>query len=174
MINVRSMVLGCLGSLLLVASVAAQPNQANKLQLIFEQQQQLKNEVDSGKVEGLTERQATMIRKSQQEVFSLIDGKATVDALSLEEKIRLQNALERIEAEIVGTKAAQDDKQVCWRERKLGSKIGLTRCATVAERERVQSDAQYYLSRRGVCILAEQCGWSQEEIADFRIRNSIR
>ena len=55
------------------------------LELIREQQLELKATLDAGDAEGLTPREVNRIRKDQDAVFALIDGKSTLDALSINE-----------------------------------------------------------------------------------------
>ena len=80
------------------------------LQVLVQQQQALKTDLEDGGIEGLTPRQNTVVRKAQAEFFAVTEGKAKLDDLSIDEKIRLENALERINAEVVNTRAASDDQ----------------------------------------------------------------
>jgi len=67
-----------------------------------------------------------MIRKSQAEVPALIEGKPSLDALPIDEKVRLENALESITAQVKGGRLGREDQNVCWRERKTGSQTKVT------------------------------------------------
>ena len=97
------------------------PAEGDSLQVLIQQQQALKADVEDGGIEGLTPRQNTIVRKAQTEFFAVTEGKANLDDLSIDEKIRLENALERINAEIVNTRAGNDNQNVCWRERMSGT-----------------------------------------------------
>jgi len=127
-----------------------------KLDQIVTQQQALKRDLDAGKTDGLTTRQVSVIRKSQAEVFAVTEGKTALDQLSMNEKVRLENALERINAEVKNTRAGQNDKQVCWRERMTGTNTKVTRCGTEAEMREAREGARDFLERPKVC--GEQCG----------------
>ncbi len=118
---------------------------------ILEQQRGIRSALDAGTLDGLTPRQVNAIRRAQTEVFSLTDGKPDLDALSLDEKARLSNALEQINAEMKQTRLAQDEKQVCWRERKTGSTTKVTRCGTQAERDLLRESARTYLETPRIC-----------------------
>ena len=125
------------------AQTAPAPDAAAEdgLQLILKQQNA-----------GLTPRQNTLVRKAQAEVFAVAEGKATMDALSIDEKIRLENALERINAEIVNTRSASDDQNVCWRERVSGSQMKKTRCGTKAEMREAREGARDFMEKPKVCV----------------------
>jgi len=127
-----------------------------KLDQIVAQQQTLKRELDAGKTEGMTTRQVNAIRKAQTEVFAVTEGKTSLDQLSMNEKVRLENALERINAEVKNTRAGRDDKQVCWRERMTGTNTKVTRCGTEAEMREAREGARDFLERPKIC--GDQCG----------------
>lgn len=121
------------------------------LRIILEQQQQLRQDVDQG-VEGLTPRQARIIRKAQDEFFAITQGKTSLDQLTIGDKIRVENALERINAQIANTSASRGDQNVCWRERKTGSKTVVTRCGTQEEIDQAREGARGFLERPRVCV----------------------
>ncbi|MGO4221688.1 hypothetical protein AB4Y64_07500 [Lysobacter sp. TAF61] len=142
---------------------AAQPPAAQQsashedgLQTILTQQQQLQRDLDAGKTNGMTARQVNLIHKSQREVFAVTQGKTRLDQLSMDEKVQLENALERINAEVKGTRAGQDNKQVCWREKQTGTTVNVTRCGTEAEMREAREGARDFLERPKVC--GDRCG----------------
>lgn len=124
----------------------------DSLQIMQQQQRALKADLDDGVVEGLAQRQLGVIRKAQNEFFTVTEGKSTLDQLSMDEKIRLENALERINATVVGTRAASDAQDVCWREAKSGSAMKVTRCGTQAERDQVREGARAWMEKPKVCV----------------------
>ena len=142
----------------LAASAAAQeqPAAQDGLQQILTQQQGLKRDLDAGKTEGLTTRQLNAIRKAQTDVFAVTQGKDRLDQLSMDEKVRLENALERINAEVKNTRAGQDSKQTCWREKVSGTKVNVTRCGTEAEIREAREGARDFLERPKTC--GQDCG----------------
>lgn len=129
---------------------------ASTLDIIRQEQLALQAEIGAGKTEGLTPRQVNAIRKSQTEVFALIEGKSSLDALAIDEKIRLENALESINAQVKGGRKGRDEQDVCWREAKTGSQTKVTRCGTEAERDQVRRDAREFLEKPRIC--AGDCG----------------
>jgi hypothetical protein len=142
---------------LMAASVTAwaeetAPAEGDSLQVLVQQQQALKADIEDGGIEGLTPRQNSIVRKAQTEFFAVTEGKAELDALSIDEKIRLENALERINAEIVNTRAGNDNQNVCWRERMSGTGLKKTRCGTKAEMREAREGARDYMERPKVCV----------------------
>lgn len=121
------------------------------LQLILEQQKNLKSDVDDGGIEGLTLRQNALVRKAQSELFAVTQGKSRLDELSMDEKIRLENALERINAQVVNTRAASDKQDVCWRERVSGTTVKKTRCGTQAEMREAREGARDFMEKGKIC-----------------------
>lgn len=146
-------------ALIVSASAFAQGSRVegkDKLQVIIEQQTALKADLDDGGIEGLTARQGGVVRKAQTEVFALTQGKATLAELSMDQKVQLENALERISALVKNTKAGHDEKQVCWREQKAGSNVKVTRCGSEAEVREAREGARDWLERPKTC--GEDCG----------------
>lgn len=128
---------------------ATPPEQPDRLAEIVEQQRELQQDLDG--IEELTPRQRNMIRKAQTQVFALTEGKSRLDDLSINDKVKLDNALERINAELVNTRAARADQDQCQRERRAGSRLAKTTCATAGERQQMRENARGYLERPRVC-----------------------
>lgn len=124
----------------------------DSLQVLVTQQQALKTDVEDGGIDGLTPRQNSIVRKAQAEFFAVTQGKSKLDELSIDEKIRMENALERINAEIVNTRAASDDQNVCWRERMSGTGLKKTRCGTKAEMREAREGARDFMEKPKVCV----------------------
>jgi hypothetical protein len=142
--------------LLLLPCMATAAAGVDDLQSILTQQRELKSDIEAGRTDGLTTRQVNVIRKAQDQVFKVAEGKQSLDQLSMDEKVQLENALERINAQVVNTRAASDDQDVCWRERKTGSSVKVTRCGTQAEMREAREGARDFLERPKVC--GENCG----------------
>lgn len=137
-------------------AMAVEPSaNEDKLQTILTQQQALKQDIAAGRTEGLSARQTKAISKAQAEVFAVTEGKSRLDQLSMDEKVRLENALERINAEVGNSRAAQDGKNVCWREHISGTGMKKTRCGTEAEKREAREGARDFMERPKVC--GERC-----------------
>lgn len=137
---------------LLVAPISATAEEQDiPLQLMVEQQTALRAELARGPLD-LTPRQIAIMRKAQDEFFRLVEGKTTMDQLAIDEKVQLENALERINAQFVGTSAASANQQVCWRETKTGSKMQVTRCASQQEIDQAREGGRGFLEKPKICV----------------------
>ncbi|MCF7222818.1 hypothetical protein [Marilutibacter chinensis] len=128
----------------------------DRLQVILEQQRELKTDLDDGGIEGLTTRENNRVRKAQEQVFAVTEGKSRLDELSVDEKIELENALEQINAYVKNTRRAGDEQTVCWREKMSGTARRVTRCGTEAERREAREGARDWLERPKTC--GQDCG----------------
>lgn len=131
--------------------VAVAQDESVPLASIVEQQAALRDDLARGPVD-LTPRQVAAVRKAQAEFFGLVEGKTTMAELSIDDKIRVENALERINAQVVGTGAAQGNQEVCWREQRLGSRMSKTRCGTQKEIDQVRENARGYMEKPKICM----------------------
>lgn len=124
--------------------------QDESLQAMVQQQQQLRADLAKG-LDGVTPRQVRIIGKAQDEFFAATQGAQSLDQLSIQDKVRIENALETINAQIVNTSASRSDQDTCWREAKTGSRTKVTRCGTKEEVEQVRRDAQSAMEKRRIC-----------------------
>lgn len=138
-------------ALLLAGRVGASESSNVDLPQIIEQQRQVSAQLADGSL-NLTPRAQNIVKKAQAEVFSIAEGKATLADLNIAEKTRLENALERINASVVGTRAAGDAKQICKRVPVTGSAVRVTRCASQAEWDDVREQSRKSLEKRQVCM----------------------
>lgn len=149
----RTLITAMLVAVVGTASAQGVPaTEQDGLQRILEQQKVLQADLEDGGIEGLTQRQNTLVRKAQAEVFAVTEGKHRIDELSMDEKIRLENALERINAQVVNTRAASDEQNVCWRERVSGTTVKKTRCGTQAEMREAREGARDFLEEAKICV----------------------
>ena len=121
------------------------------LQVLVEQQEALRAQLTEG-IDGVTPRQVRLIDKAQGEFFAIVKGKQSLDELGIEEKIRVENALETINAQIANTRFSADDQQVCWREVQVGSKMMVTRCASQKELDDTKQGARDFMNRPRICV----------------------
>jgi hypothetical protein len=66
--------------------------------------------------------------------------------------VRFAKALESINAEVVGTRGAQEQRDVCWTEAKTGSKMKVARCGTQEEIDETRHGARAWMERPKVCV----------------------
>lgn len=132
-----------------VCAAVAQP--VDKLVEIREQQKLLLAELDSGALK-VTPREAALIRKENSRVLEMLEGQPSLDALGVAERVQLDNALERINALVVGTRRASEDADVCRYERNTSSKIRKLDCATASERQNSRDGARAYMEKPRICV----------------------
>lgn len=137
--------------LVLAPMASAAEEQSTSLQAMVEQQTALRDELAQGP-QDLTPRQVGIMRKAQAEFFRLVEGKTTMDQLAIHEKVQVENALERINAQLVNTNAARANQEVCWRERMVGSKMQVTRCGTQQEIDQAREGARGFLDKPKICV----------------------
>lgn len=151
----RFLSVGMLAGLLVLAgfpggSTLAQ-EAADKLADIRAQQIELQKQIEAGELSHLTKRQQNTISRAQADVFAIIEGKQTLDELNISEKVRLENALESINANFVGTDAAGREQLVCKRVALTGTGMKTTRCAPQAEWDQVRETSRGSLEKQHVC-----------------------
>lgn len=146
-----------LGSVLIAAALAlsapALAGGTATLSQIIEQQKAIASDIDAGKSNDLKAGQIDAIRKAQQKVFSLTDGKTEMKQLTPTERLALKNALEDIKAAWAGSFRAAEIEDVCWQEQTLGSRITKMRCATQEEARIAREGARGYTDRPHACAL---------------------
>lgn len=95
--------------------------------------------------DALTPGQKHTIHAEQKRIRAIVEGKSSLDALTLEQRLQLVNAQERINAAMLGTRDAEEARLVCRRGRPTGSQLARLRCSTVGQdnllREMADRDA---------------------------------
>lgn len=124
---------------------------ADSLEAILEQQRALQQDLEGDRMPDLTRRQINAVRKAQAQVFALTDGKSALDDLTIEEKVKLDNALERINAELAHSRSVRADEDQCRREKRTGTTLQSTQCATAGEREQLRESSRNMLERPRIC-----------------------
>lgn len=107
------------------------------------QQQKVRADLQAGEVysEISAEHRGQVVAALER--MSLVIGDGSIESLSPEKKIAVFNDQELVNT--VLTKAREDSRQICRREKTLGSQMASTQCFTVAERERMKRSSQNYL-----------------------------
>ena len=88
------------------------------------------------------------LKARQERIFALLEPGTALEQMNPREQMELLNAVEEVKA-ILADNA--DQRLECWREKKVGSQMSVTRCATVAEREQVREGARAFKAETGVC-----------------------
>lgn len=142
--------------LLALCSFAVMARKPVDLTRIVEQQRSIAAALASPETKGLDLRQIETVRAAQVDVFAAIGERRELSELNADEQVRLKNALEKINAAMKGTPFAERNREKCWREQKLGTKMKVTRCATQAELDQLREDARGWNERPKTC--AGSCG----------------
>ena len=123
---------------------------AESLAEIRQQQTQIQEELARGELV-LDARSKRTVEAQQRIVFRLIEGRVEVGELTPPKQVELRNALEKIRAAVSQDALAEADREVCWQERRTGSKLTTTVCGTVRERQQAKEGARDYLQRPRIC-----------------------
>jgi hypothetical protein len=143
--NRKTLVLAAL--LVTTMAFAQQPDKADEIRA---QQTQLRADLDAGKYH-LTPRAMTQVRKDQGIVFELLRAKPSVEAMNIQERVTLDNALERINAAVQGTRLAADSTDVCRYQSVVGSRQKRLVCGTQDDRDHAREGARAYLEKPRIC-----------------------
>jgi hypothetical protein len=104
---------------------------------IMREQRAIREQVEgtTGKYSRFKPEAMVRLTRAQETVFRLLDGNQSVDHLDMNQKVELFNALEEVKSVLNDN---ERDRLICKRERKVGTTIRETRCATVAQREELE------------------------------------
>lgn len=136
---------------LMAAAGAAGAQAAPKVEQIRAQQTQLRADLDAGKL-SLSPRVAAQVRRDQDIVFELLQRKPTLEAMNIQERVNLDNALERINTSVQGTRAASEKQDVCRYQRVTGSKEKRMVCGTQDDRDHAREGARAFLEKPRICM----------------------
>ncbi|GAB6195389.1 hypothetical protein [Lysobacter xanthus] len=134
----------------LLAAATAFAQDVPKTEQIRAQQTALRAELDAGTLK-LMPRVAAQVRRDQDTVFELLQRKPTLDAMNIQERVNFDNALERINAAVQGTRLARDDKSVCRYQSVVGSREKQLVCGTVDDRDHAREGARAFLEKPRIC-----------------------
>jgi hypothetical protein len=143
--------------LFVLAAGQAMANARVDLKVILNQQNSINRQIEeSPDGMGIDSTQLDRLRSAQRVVGGIAVKKSTLDQLSPADQIKLRNALGEVYAILKGTRVAQEQRDVCWRERKTGSQIQTTRCATFEELLLTREGARAWMEKPRVC--SGKCG----------------
>ncbi len=133
-------------------------NASESLADIRQQQEQIRDDLAKGTLT-LEAGKRQSVDEQQRVVFGLIDGKQGLGDLNPAQRVSLRNALETINAALSKTSSAEEDREVCWQEKRTGSKLVTTVCGTVRERQQAKEGARDFMQRPRMCA-GPGCGAS--------------
>jgi hypothetical protein len=138
--------------LLVLAAGQAMANPRVDLKVLLNQQNSINRQIDeSPDSMGIDSLKLDQLRRAQRTVADIAVKKSTLDQLNPADQIKLRNALGEVYAVLKGTRVAQDQRDVCWRERRIGSQIQSTRCATFEELLLAREGARAWMEKPPVC-----------------------
>lgn len=122
------------------------------LKVLLNQQISINRQIDeSPDGMGIDSMQLGRLRSAQRIVTDIASKKSTLDQLNPADQIKLRNALGEVYAILKGTRVAQDQRDICWRERRIGSQIQSNRCATFEELLLAREGARAFLEEPPTC-----------------------
>ena len=147
-------------ALLLVVFSASALAAAGRLAEIRLQQEEIRRQTEDsdGRYVRFDKGELAKLRTAQDTVFALLDGVSEVSELRPSQQVDLFNALETVKAVLAANDA---DRQLCWREHRLGSHRIETVCATVAERQQIREGGQEWHGEPSICGSASANATSQ-------------
>jgi hypothetical protein len=78
--------------------------------------------------DALSPRQRQIIHREQRRIFSILQGRSSLDELAPSRRIELWNALQSVNAAIDGSASAEERKLVCTHQNRTGSRVTRVRC----------------------------------------------
>ena len=141
---------------LLVVFSASVPANASRLAEIRQQQEEIRRQTEGadGRYVRFDKGELAKLRAAQDKVFELLDGVSELNELNPAQQAELFNALETVKAVLAANEA---DRQLCWREQRVGSHRIETVCATVAERQQIREGAQAWQGEPAPCAFGAAC-----------------
>jgi hypothetical protein len=106
-----------------------------------QQKDQIERELGDGEIYSeISSQDRATVREALNGIADKLERAGSVEGLTAQQKADVFNDQERINTLL--TKAIDDSRVVCRRERKVGSHRMITECLTVAERRRAYESAQ--------------------------------
>jgi hypothetical protein len=131
-------------SLAASAAFAATKKSATAIDLnasFAQQKAQIERELGDGETYAeISSQDRAAVREALNRIASKLDMAGSVESLTAQQKADVFNDQEKVNT--ILTKASEDSRLVCRREKKVGSHREITECMTVAERRRAYENAQ--------------------------------
>jgi hypothetical protein len=149
----RPALLACL-LLCSATALAAPPAKVLDVDTFLDQQRDVREDFEhSRKFKHVAAGEKQRLYRAQDEMFSLLEGRRSVDELSTDQRIALYNAQEVVSSVLL---EAELDREVCKREKVLGSHRSSLVCTTVREQRQMKEMARDMLLAPRVCDV--NCG----------------
>ncbi|KAF1726126.1 hypothetical protein [Pseudoxanthomonas japonensis] len=135
------------GAMSAAAGSSADKPQRLNVSVPFEQQrEQILTQMGDGETYSeISQQDRQDVRDALNRIGDSLLRTGGVDQLSASDKVKVFNDQELVNT--ILTRAHEDSRQVCTREKKVGSHRATTQCYTVAERRRMREDSQNEMSK---------------------------
>ncbi|RUO40092.1 hypothetical protein CWE15_08075 [Aliidiomarina taiwanensis] len=114
----------------------------------------LDSSIDKGEPRALDENEKSQYTGLSNSLKRLLQGHESIDTVAMEDRIRVANLHERLQAVVMGSKSGQ---VICRSERSTGTNFKRTTCMTRAEWERQQQEVQNFF-RQGFGFGSDMVG----------------
>lgn len=143
-------------TLLLVPLLASASFTATETRRILAEQKDIRAESEQpmGKYSRFNDAAKARLHRAQDAIFAILSEGKTLEQLSKEQQVDLMNAVEEVKAVLTDN---ERDKLECWRERKTGTTMKVTRCETVAQREILRQESRQFMGDPSICAMAGGC-----------------
>ncbi|MBX3712384.1 MAG: hypothetical protein KF800_10520 [Lysobacter sp.] len=127
-----------LGLLLASTAIATPPPSASVTEIdrdltsILQRQREIADRMHFAS-DALSARQKQVIHREQRRIFSILQGRSSLDELAPSRRIELWNALQSVNAAIDGSASAEERKLVCTHQNRTGSRVSRVRCMRADE-----------------------------------------
>jgi hypothetical protein len=138
-------------SFLLVPLLASASFTTTDTRRILAEQKDIRAESEQplGKYSRFNDEARARLHRAQDVIFAILSEGKTLEQLRKDQQVDLLNAVEEVKAILTEN---EKDKLECWRERKTGTMLKVTRCETVAQRERIMREAQEWKGDTNLCL----------------------
>lgn len=136
--------------------IALSEGDISEVQTYLEAQRRVRKEIEEGRAyRKLDDSARDRLFRAQERLASMLADVQSFDQLELDRKIDVRNAQQEVRAALL---EARDQREVCWRERAIGSMIAETRCATQAQLDVQREASRSYMEKQRTCAGGESCG----------------
>lgn len=130
------------------ADSAPTPVRIDSVSRFLDQQRDLRDDLKSSKFRHLRHDQRKRLLAAQDEMFTLLEGKRSVNELSHDEQIELYNAQHLVAGIITD---AELDRPICKREKRVGSNMSQTVCTTKRQMDSHRNEVQSNMRAPKTC-----------------------
>lgn len=143
-------------TLLLVPLLASASFTATDTRRILAEQKDIRAESEQpmGKYSRFDDAARARLYRAQDVIFKILSEGKALEQLSKDQQVDLLNAVEEVKAVLADN---EKNKLECWRERKTGTTMKVTRCETVAQREKLRHESRQWMGDPSICVKDGGC-----------------